>query len=872
MSNPPGPSTPSHRYSSRSTRSDSFHEETPGIALDTYEAQFSSVPSANEYSSVKDDHSVTSGKSTEKKNDTKIESAAHAPLFIGINLPGERPGIEYSYTDGTLVERSLVEEYDMITSRISTPSYRVRVEALFAESEENVLNKSHQTAKPSASVAMPPPASPQRLPPLQSRPLRNENAGNYSAFARSSSLDGSASFKSNTSANSGWVDRGSPAPSLFSTNNRHSFPATSSSFASSKAPTQPGDSLPFNSFDVPPMEFDDILLLPGAHIRNVIALTAPWVELDSKNPRIAALSVQVILREIAYAKYCGVTYFVVCGPKRRTNIEQYAQGISQLLATLPPYSHLLVHLPFAEEDYISSRTGERVPPTDYLSIWDVWNTIRVINNYPSNLSVVLQVPPKCKFPPVVISRWYAEPVKMLMISSAIFVANARGYPVLPKATQALLMKFFTKNPFLIISDVDDRQFQGGPMSYLLYIRHLVKMRPKPSAIETYSESYYDVLQQPLQPILNNLENSTYDVFERDSVKYAQYEKAIQLALQTINKSRIQVAVVGAGRGPLVDRILSAARHLGKTVYIFAVEKNESACIHLNRKLQYEWTDNKVEVIWTDMRKWRPKGVRLSLIVSELFGSFGDNDLSPECLDGLDIQNILEPNGIMIPQSYSAFFTPAMSPTLYSSARNFTSHTNTPVIPIDRTGTLGGLTTSGNGIQSTNSNPTLHTPYTVMLNSIDLLAPGQFGTAWTFNHPSAVPDVNSNLHNTRKCKTTFTIENQGILHGIAGYFECTLFRDVELSTRPDSGDTKSKDMLSWFPMWFPISSPLYLTEGTEVDISMWRLTDNKRVWYEWLVETYYKAPPTSATSKHRRRVRTGMTELHNANGQHFSMTL
>lgn len=798
-------------------------------------------------------HALQTPSKDDLSHTDKAAKHTYPPLFVGINLPGERPGVEYSYTDEALVERSLLEEYDMITSRISTPAYRERVEALFAETEGNLMRETQQQQPPQPKTSMPPP-SPR---PLQTRPLRNENT------KRSPSLDGAASFQSLNSGNSG-IDRASPAPSLFSTSNKFSNPPNGTSLASPRPTTEPAYGLPFNSFDVPPLELDDILLLPGPHIRNVIALTAPWVELDSKNPRIAALSAQVLLREISYATYCGVTYFIVCGPKRRTNIEQYSQAISRLLAALPPYCHLLVHLPFAEEDYISSRTGDRVPPADYLSIWDVWNTIRTINNYAPNLAVVLQVPPKCTFPPVVASRWYAEPVKMLMISSATFVSNARGYPVLPKVTQSLLFKFFSKNPFLIISDVYDRSFEGGSNSYLLYARHLVKMRPKPTAIEAYSEGYNDLLQLPLQPLADNLESSTYEVFERDPVKYAQYEQAIYKALQDIHKSYIYVAVVGAGRGPLVERVLIAASNLGKNVHVFAIEKNESACIHLSRRLQYEWVGRNVEIVRTDMRKWRPHGIRLSIIVSELLGSFGDNELSPECLDGLDTNALLDTDGIMIPQCYTAYFTPSMSPTLYTSASNFKPST-TP-------GNASGVTASSlTAAPPSGIKPTLQTPYVVMLSSVDMLAPGQFGKAWTFSHPSYSP-VHGNLHNTRKTKHTFTVGSQGIMHGIAGYFESTLYRDVQLSTRPDTIDSKSKDMLSWFPMWFPLTTPLYVTEGSEVDVSMWRLTDSRRVWYEWSVETYVKAAPSGSSSHSRRRIRTGVSELHNSNGRYFAMTL
>lgn len=45
----------------------------------------------------------------------------------------------------------------------------------------------------------------------------------------------------------------------------------------------------------------------------------------------------------------------------------------------------------------------------------------------------------------------------------------------------------------------------------------------------------------------------------------------------------------------------------------------------------EWGDQ-VTVISCDMREWTAPE-KADIIVSELLGSFGDNELSPECLDG-----------------------------------------------------------------------------------------------------------------------------------------------------------------------------------------------------------------------------------------------
>ena len=52
-------------------------------------------------------------------------------------------------------------------------------------------------------------------------------------------------------------------------------------------------------------------------------------------------------------------------------------------------------------------------------------------------------------------------------------------------------------------------------------------------------------------------------------------------------------------------------------------------------------------------------------ISELLGSFGDNELSPECLDGA--QRFLKPDGINIPVSYTALLAPVQTTRLWQVA-------------------------------------------------------------------------------------------------------------------------------------------------------------------------------------------------------------
>lgn len=41
----------------------------------------------------------------------------------------------------------------------------------------------------------------------------------------------------------------------------------------------------------------------------------------------------------------------------------------------------------------------------------------------------------------------------------------------------------------------------------------------------------------------------------------------------------------------------------------------------------------MDLVFSDMRSFNP-AEKADIIVSELLGSFGDNELSPECLDGV----------------------------------------------------------------------------------------------------------------------------------------------------------------------------------------------------------------------------------------------
>lgn len=152
---------------------------------------------------------------------------------------------------------------------------------------------------------------------------------------------------------------------------------------------------------------------------------------------------------------------------------------------------------------------------------------------------------------------------------------------------------------------------------------------------------------------------------------------------------------------------------------------------LQEKKALEWHDA-VEILYGDMRSIEVPALA-DILVSELLGSFGDNELSPECLDGAmrflkrksgfkglygdcGGQSADFPaSGISIPASYTAHLAPISSSSLYSAA---TASTRPP--------------------------GAAETPYVVMMSAVNILSGDGGGVAgrcgekiqqcWQFNHP------------------------------------------------------------------------------------------------------------------------------------------
>lgn len=296
-------------------------------------------------------------------------------------------------------------------------------------------------------------------------------------------------------------------------------------------------------------------------------------------------------------------------------------------------------------------------------------------------------------------------------------------------------------------------------------------------------------------------------------------------------------VVGAGRGPLVEKTLKAAARASKYVTIYAVEKNANAIVTLEALRDLRWggaqpglPEGLVQIVNEDMRTWEAPR-KADLLISELLGSFADNELSPECLDG--VWRYVRSDTISIPASYNSYLCPVQSHKLFAQLH-----------PLETAGKKGSAAAYEYG-------------YVVHVRNAYVIDEPQ--VAFNFTHADLTKRP-SERDNSRSKVLTFTSKLATVVHGFVGYFDCCLFTESEsetvyLSTVPATKNEHGcEDMYSWFPIYFPLASPVAVGAGQSIQLHLTRNTDAHQVWYEWtLLEPI-------------------ISKVHNAKGKYYSISL
>jgi protein arginine N-methyltransferase 5 len=629
----------------------------------------------------------------------------------------------------------------------------------------------------------------------------------------------------------------------------------------------------------------------------VIGRVSSWIRPDSANAKIRDNSIKILEQEVSWASHLGITACIL--PQMGESSANYSRAVLSLLSKTHGL-HQWVQVPIIPHEVdlalrnkklaiqakeaalnatqpktsipgmtptampssssasttsaklVSKSKGEAVEVSaeDAVKTWESWNRFRLQCHHHAKLGVALELTEN--MPSLVEqARWFAEPLKAVLIPTRIFITNSKGAPVLSSAHVAFLHKVFLHNVQVIITG---SPVHGSPASrgiYQQYITHVFSKTPALSKADSFCQSYWDYLQDPLQPLMDNLESATYEVFERDPVKYQQYEDAIYRAILDISKRKketisqkkrehdeanetekivsgevasetkplskasssastssagwkldemLVVMVVGAGRGPIVEAAMRAEQRAKIPIKLYALDKNPNALVTMRSKQLTSERWKMVNIVHQDMREWIAPEYA-DILVSEMLGSFGDNELSPECLQGAE--RLIEPNhGISIPAWYTSFLAPISTCKLWNEL----------------------------SVQY-ESNKAFETSYVVKLhNFFELETPKP---VFTFSHPSPTP-----FNNNRYISLEFEAPTSTLLHGFSGYFDCCLYKDVHISIEPKSHTT---DMVSWFPIWFPLKTPITVKKGDRISIHIWRYSGGGKVWYEWSFSNPISSP-------------------------------
>ncbi|KXZ56533.1 hypothetical protein GPECTOR_1g479 [Gonium pectorale] len=599
----------------------------------------------------------------------------------------------------------------------------------------------------------------------------------------------------------------------------------------------PAPAVPENGALPSPLNRDDCLYINSSQWANqVVGHVSGWIQPDSPDPAVRQQGVSALRHQLGWAAHLGLQAVLLPAPVDATACHNYAQVLYQALQGL---THMALWLtvpllmPAPGGQGTQGAAAPAAPGADgaspvapgFLDGWEAWHQVVLTGE-------ALHTPPPSATP-------QAAPFPAAPAGAAAAAAAAAKKPAPALAPGASAATALGPNGEVLGFTVTDPGESHPLRPYWEYLCFVFRRLEVVSEQERQEASYRDYLQVPLQPLQDNLESQTYETFEKDTQKYTLYEEAVYRALRDRHAPKPSAAsgnlpassildaddppstsgrgaaaaggtggrpvvlmVVGAGRGPLVRASMKAAARAGVVLRVYAVEKNPNAIVHIQNMLRTEGWERHVSIVSADMRHWQAPEPA-DILVSELLGSFGDNELSPECLDGA--QRFLAPGGISIPSSYTSFLAPATSHKLHHDVRSYKDLEH------------------------------METPYVVRLHRHYLLSPTQ--PLFTFTHPN----TDQPIDNSRYATLTFARDpaaGSAVLHGFAGYFECTLYGDVLLSIHPPS---HSDNMFSWFPIFFPLREPVHVPAGGSVGLAMWRCCAAHKVWYEWALTAPSSGP-------------------------------
>lgn len=319
-----------------------------------------------------------------------------------------------------------------------------------------------------------------------------------------------------------------------------------------------------------------------------------------------------------------------------------------------------------------------------------------------------------------------------------------------------------------------------------------------------------VNKSPIYPAWTDVE---YEAIEKDTAKYFLYYSAINMAMKDMKHSTdtITCFVIGPGRGRLIEFCLDCLKVNKIDGTIHVVECNEKALKLLVEK--YDRLENVIlhpAVIIRDYEQMkelfqttRPEeNTRNSLktvfetkcidiFVSELFGSFSDNEFMPEILS-VCVKAFGSENSISIPEKCTNYLTPIRSQLLSS----FFEKNGSKNCDLEKVYVLGLS-------EDVDASSPPQKVYSYDCNGNSGTFSGQVEFPYCLESMSsseafskvAKSDEDGNIHT----QSRDTSGNREVI-GFAGHFKAVLYKDIYIDTRPGP----ERNTYSWESAFFPLN--------------------------------------------------------------------
>lgn len=221
----------------------------------------------------------------------------------------------------------------------------------------------------------------------------------------------------------------------------------------------------------------DRILTGSEWSRYVVGKLSPHLNLDSEILSVRQNSKTLLLQELGFASHLGLPALMLKLPQA-TNVN-LAQVLYKTILNGANYQ-LWIQLPMVHPSNFSPICND----DEKQDSWEWWNNLRTYCHYDKHMCLALELPEIKNLPQLhEIDRWIGEPVKVLIISTTLFLTNQHKQPVLSKLHQEVIQKFMNLDVQYIIKG--PKLHESNYRQYNAYLNYLGKKLFKKDAISEF---------------------------------------------------------------------------------------------------------------------------------------------------------------------------------------------------------------------------------------------------------------------------------------------------------------------------------------------------------------------------------------------------